>query len=44
MGWPLILFHTESGMTFDEAPESTKQLCTLWLKISKDNKRVKSEI
>ena len=24
MGWPLILLQIESGMTFDEAPESTK--------------------
>ena len=41
MGWPLIFLHTESGMTFDEAPESTKQLCTLWLKKSNDDKKGK---
>ena len=41
VGWPLIFLHTESDMTLDEAPESTKQLYTLWLKISKDNKKGK---
>ena len=41
VGWPLIVLHNEIGMTLDEAPKYTKQLCTLWLKISKDNKKGK---
>ena len=42
VGWPLLFLHNESGMTLDEASESTRQLCTLWLKISKDNKKGKA--
>ena len=41
VGWPFIFLHTESGMALYESPEPTKQLCTLWLKISKDNKNGK---
>ena len=29
VGWPLIFLHIESGMKFDQALESTKQVCTL---------------
>ena len=35
LGCPFIFLQTESGITLTDAPESTKQLCTLWLKISK---------
>jgi hypothetical protein len=35
----LIFWHTNRGITFDDAPESTIQLCTFLLKISKVNKK-----
>ena len=41
VGWPFIFLQIERGMTLEEAPQSTKQLCTLWLKISKDSKNGK---
>ena len=35
----LIFWHIEKGITFDDAPKSTIQLCTFLLKISKINKK-----
>jgi hypothetical protein len=37
--YALIFRHTDRGITFDDAPESTIQLCTFLLKISKVNKK-----
>jgi len=34
----LILLATDNGITFTDAPKSTKKLCTLKLKISKVNR------
>ena len=36
--YALIFWHTDHGITLDDAPESTIQLCTFLLKISKVNK------
>ena len=35
----LILLHTERGITLDEAPDYTIQLCTFLLNISKVSKK-----